>query len=146
MYMYMKSCTCIYEVMYMYIVHVYEVMYMYMYNVVLFQWRTIIMILRVIISYKDSIVTILHIQNSVILIQTTEYNHITLFHDFFYEETIIIGHYINQQAFYIQWQNRNWFSCEVDHMYSYTTYMVGQLVQGSHLARTSIHFYKVYYL
>ena len=32
------------------------------------------MTLLVITSYKDSIVAILHIQNSIILIQTTEYN------------------------------------------------------------------------
>ena len=33
---------------------------------------------RVVTSYKDSIVTILHIQNSIILIQTTEYNNFML--------------------------------------------------------------------
>ena len=32
----------------------------------------------VITSYKDSIVAILHIQNSIILIQTTEYNNFML--------------------------------------------------------------------
>ena len=42
-------------------------MYMYMYIV---DW--------VITSYMDSIVAILHIQNSIILIQTTEYNNFML--------------------------------------------------------------------
>ena len=56
MYMYMKSCTC-------------SVISMKNYH----------LILKVITSYKDSIVAILHIQNSIILIQTTEYNHNRLY-------------------------------------------------------------------
>ena len=37
-----------------------------------------LMLNSVITSYKDSIVAILHIQNSIILIQTTEYNNFML--------------------------------------------------------------------